>query len=126
MASKAGKLSIKSKIWIEDEEGKVVFGSGRMRILKAVEEHGSILAAAKELSMSYRAVWGKIKATEDRLGQPLLNKRMGGAHGGGSELTPLARDLMDRYRKLQSMTELNANEVFRDLFVESGDTIGAE
>ena len=74
MASKnsnPGKLSIKSKIWIEDESGKVVFGTGRLRILELVDRYGSIHAAAKELKMSYRAVWGKIKATEERLGQSL-------------------------------------------------------
>ena len=51
MTSEPGKLAVKSKIWIEDENGKVVFGSGRLRILNAVEQHGSILAAAKALDM---------------------------------------------------------------------------
>lgn len=118
MASNPGKLNIKSKIWIEDEAGKVVFGSGRLRILNAVEEHGSILAAAKALGMSYRAVWGKIKATEDRLGQQLMTRKVGGASGGGSELTPLGRILVERFRRLQRMSESAADELFRDLFVQ--------
>lgn len=118
MTSKGTKLTVKSKIWIEDEAGEVVFGAGRMRILAAVEEHGSILAAAKELKMSYRAVWGKIKATEDRLGQPLLNRRAGGARGGGSELTPLGKALVERFRHLQTLTETAANTLFQDLFVD--------
>ena len=111
-----GKLTVKSKIWIEDEKGDVVFGSGRLRILSAVEEHGSILAAAKELHMSYRAVWGKIKATEERLGQSLLKKRTGGAQGGGSELTPLGKALLEKFRQLQTMTEAAADNLFEDLF----------
>ena len=57
MTHEARKLVVKSKIWIEDEKREVVFGSGRLRILDAIEKHGSILAAAKELGMSYRAVW---------------------------------------------------------------------
>ncbi|NLI81606.1 MAG: LysR family transcriptional regulator [Deltaproteobacteria bacterium] len=116
-----GKLSVKSKIWIEDESGKVVFGAGRLRILSAVEEHGSILAAAKALGMSYRAVWGKIKATEERLGRELLIKKTGGAKGGGSELTPLGRALAERFRKLQKMSETAADELFQDLFVKGLD-----
>lgn len=118
MASNPGKLNIRSKIWIEDEAGKVVFGSGRLRILTAVEEHGSILAAAKALGMSYRAVWGKIKATEDRLGQQLMTRKVGGASGGGSELTPLGRILVERFCRLQRMSESAADELFRDLFVQ--------
>lgn len=116
MPTKPKKLTIKSKIWIEDENGNMVFGSGRLRILNAVNERGSILAAAKELHMSYRAVWGKIKATEEHLGQPLLNRRVGGAQGGGSELTPLGKALVERFRQLQNLTEQTADGIFRDLF----------
>ena len=101
VTSRSPKLLIKSKIWIEDEEGKAVFGTGRLRILRAVAEHGSILAAAKALGMSYRAVWGKIKLTEDRLGQALLTTRAGGAHGGGSELTPFGKVLVARFQQLE-------------------------
>lgn len=117
-SAKSKKLAIKSKIWIEDENGDMVFGSGRLRILKAVREHGSILAAAKELHMSYRAVWGKIKATEERLGQSLLTRRAGGAQGGGSELTPLGKALLERFDQLQMLTEKTADSIFEGLFTE--------
>jgi molybdate transport system regulatory protein len=108
--------TVKSKIWIEDQDGRIVFGSGRLRILDAVERSGSILAAAKELKMSYRAVWGKIKATEERIGQPLLARRVGGSEGGGSELTPLGKALVGRFRDLQKLTEEAADDLFQSLF----------
>ena len=116
MASDPRKLSVKSKIWIEDENGKVVFGSGRLRILNAIEEHGSILAAAKALGMSYRAVWGKLRATEERLGQPLLRKQTGGAHGGGSQLTPFAKTLVERFQQLEDLSRSTADAFFRGVF----------
>jgi molybdate transport system regulatory protein len=116
MTSEPGKLAVKSKIWVEDENGKVVFGSGRLRILNAVEQHGSILAAAKSLGMSYRAVWGKIQATEQRLGQPLMMKRTGGVHGGGSELTPFGKNLLERFRQLEDLTRTTADAVFSGVF----------
>jgi len=50
--------------------------------------------------MSYRAVWGRIKATEERLGQPLLVRNIGGAAGGGSRLTPFAESLVGRFQQL--------------------------
>lgn len=112
------KLTIRSKIWIADEKGNVVFGAGRLRILRAVEEHGSIHLAAKVLNMSYRAVWGKIKATEDRLGKPLLTRKVGGTKGGGSELTPLGKALVERFRHLQTLTETAADTLFQDLFID--------
>jgi molybdate transport system regulatory protein len=114
--SNPGKLAIKSKVWIEDENGKVVFGSGRLRILELVERYGSIHAASKELKMSYRAVWGKIKATEDRLGQTLVRRKPDGARRGGSELTPFAATIMEGFRHLQSLVEKEADHVFQDSF----------
>lgn len=110
------KLAIKSRIWIEDDEGKIVFGAGRLRILELVEAHGSILAAAKELHMSYRAVWGKIKATEDRLGQTLVRRKPEGTTRGGSELTPFARVIMQGFRQLQTQAENDADQLFEQIF----------
>lgn len=119
MDAKPHRLTIKSKIWIEDEEGQVVFGEGRLRILNAIEECGSILGAAKSLGMSYRAVWGKIKATEERLGQPILQSRTGGAHGGGSKLTPFARALLERFRQLEKLTRMTADVFYQGVFVDA-------
>jgi molybdate transport system regulatory protein len=107
---------VKSKIWIEDEDGSVIFGMGRLRILESIDRCGSILAASKELQMSYRAVWGKIKATEQRLGRPLLSRRVGGNEGGGSELTPLGKALIERFGTLRRLTESAADGIFQDLF----------
>jgi molybdate transport system regulatory protein len=117
MDPKPGNLSIKSKIWIEDENGGVVFGAGRLYILDAVSRYGSINAAAQELHMSYRAVWGKIRATEKRLGYPLLNRKTGGTQGGGSELTPFGEKIIKRFGELQALTRNAADELFRDLFM---------
>ena len=109
-------LSVKSKIWIENETGQVVFGTGRLYILQAVSRHGSIHAAAQELQMSYRAVWGKIRATEKRLGRDLLDRKTGGIRGGGSKLTPFAKEIIERFEKLNDLTKASADELFRDLF----------
>ena len=114
--SKSKKLAIRSKIWIEDEKGNMVFGLGRLRILWAIEKHGSILAASKSLNMSYRAAWGKIKTTEQRLGKPLLARQVGGVSGGGSQLTPFGKALVKKFEYLQSLVEKEADLFFREHF----------
>ncbi len=43
-----------------------------MDLLHAVHDSGSISAAAKSLSLSYRHVWGELKRWEAELGQPLI------------------------------------------------------
>ena len=118
MNSERRKLTVKSKVWIADQNGDVVFGAGRLRILGAIEENGSILAAAKALGMSYRAVWGKIKARGGRLGQPLLTKRTGGSQGGGSQLTPYAKALIKRFRYLENLIKKTSDTLFQGVFLD--------
>lgn len=110
--NKIEPLFIRSKIWIEDQEGKVVFGRGRLKILETVHRLGSLQAAAKELKMSYRALWGRIKATEERLGFPLLVCSKGGTAGGGSQLMPFALTLVEQFRQLHQNVVVQSNILF--------------
>lgn len=116
MVKKRKPFYMRSKIWIEDDTGKVIFGLGRFRMLSAIERCGSINAASKELKMGYRAIWGKIKATEEGLGEPLLKRSAGGAKGGGSELTPLAISLLDHFKKVHEHVISEADDFFEDVF----------
>lgn len=114
--SRTTPFTIRSKIWIEDNNGQVIFGLGRFRILSAIDSCGSINAAAKELKMGYRAVWGKIKATEESLGHPLLVRSAGGGGGGGSTLTPLARKLLKEFSRVHSHVLSQSDTFFEDVF----------
>ncbi len=71
-------------------------------ILAAVEQHGSLNRATAALGISYRQAWGLVKQAEALLGGSLLTRRVGGAAGGGAELTESAHNLLARYRLLQS------------------------
>jgi molybdate transport system regulatory protein len=103
----AKEFYIRSKIWIEDGEQNVVFGLGRYRMLLAVKEHRSLQAAAKELKMSYRALWGRIKASEERLGKALVER-----DGRGSRLTPYALNLLEQYQELHGSVCDSSDRIF--------------
>jgi len=100
MKKDQSQFSVRSRVWIANRAGEVVFGNGRLKILEAVKKSGSIQKAAQKLNMGYRGVWGRIKATEDRLGKALLIRNIGGKSGGGSQLTPFALELMERFKAL--------------------------
>ncbi|MBY6275739.1 substrate-binding domain-containing protein [Symbiobacterium thermophilum] len=70
-------------------------------ILGAVAEQGSLRKATEVLGVSYRYAWGLIRRAEEEIGTPLLVRRVGGASGGGAELTPTAQDLLRRHRLLR-------------------------
>ncbi len=119
MGNNDATFQIRSKVWIEDTEGKVIFGLGRLKILEAIDRCGSLNAAAKELKMSYRGLWGKIKTTEESLGKSLLTKKTGGSSGGGSQLTPLARNLIDEFRKMHGHINWESDLFFDTIFAEA-------
>ncbi|MDP9316385.1 MAG: LysR family transcriptional regulator [Chloroflexota bacterium] len=94
-------LTIRSKCWVE-QDGALVLSDWRVDLLAAVDELGSLSAAAERFEVAYRVAWGKIKEIEGRLGYPLLVGHSGGAGGGGTELTPAARDLVARYNRFRA------------------------
>jgi molybdate transport system regulatory protein len=110
MKPEAVDFSVRSKIWIEDSRGEVIFGLGRYRILDAIRRLGSMQAAAKELHMSYRAVWMRVRSSEKRIGRELIVR-----DGKGSRLTPFAENLMKQYRRLQSAVQSETDEVYENL-----------
>ncbi|MBF0573608.1 MAG: LysR family transcriptional regulator [Desulfamplus sp.] len=112
MTHKKKIFHTRSKIWLEDDDGNVVFGLGRLRMLNAIKEHGSLLGASKALNMGYRAIWSRIKSTENRLGAPLLITKQGGSKGGGSKLTPLAESLIQEFEKVYKSIEKITDDEF--------------
>ena len=119
MKKRSKQLSIRSKIWLADADENVVFGLGRLKMLEAIQRNGSIHSAAKDLGMSYRALWGRIKATEDRLGEPLLHRNIGGKSGGGSQLTDFAIRLMERFRKLHHLLSEDSDALFEEVMTST-------
>ena len=112
-------MKIKYKIWIE-KNGKVVFGKGRDDILKAVDEQRSLNAAAKKLEMSYRAAWGRLKASEERMEMKLVEI---GVNEKCMQLTQKARAIIDRFEKLEKDVEKllhTADQDFQKLIRNSG------
>ncbi len=97
---------LRTHLWLEDD-GRMLFGRGRAQLLELVRLLGSLNRAAKALGMSYRAAWGRIKSTEEVLGQPLLVK---GDGRRGHELTPLAERLLESFARWQSEVEAFALE----------------
>ena len=110
---KAANFNVRSKVWIENGEGQVVFGLGRFRILDTVDRLGSLQAAAKELKMSYRAIWGRIRASEERIGKLLLI-----SDNRGSRMTPFAESLVKQFRRLQAIVENESDEVYESLLAD--------
>ena len=108
-------MSIRSKIWFE-AEGYPVFGRGRRFLLEAIDAHGSINRAAKEIGISFRKAWGHIQTMEERMGIRLVERRTGGRNGGGAVLTPEARQFLMQFEVMEEGIREIVDRRFKKLF----------
>jgi molybdate transport system regulatory protein len=114
-------LEIRSKIWIERRgRGNVVLSEWRVELLEAIDAHGSLSRAAEALDIPYRTAWERVKATEGEIGFRLLDSESGGLDGGGSTLTPQARELCRRFRRISGGIQ---EVISRRFAVEFGDDL---
>jgi molybdate transport system regulatory protein len=99
---------------IRDTERRtpVWIGPGKIALLEAIAETGSITSSARKLGMSYRRAWLLVEETNRCLVRPAVATATGGQHGGGTTLTPTGVELVRRYRALERRT---ARAVNRDL-----------
>ncbi|MDY0744621.1 LysR family transcriptional regulator [Paucibacter sp. R3-3] len=81
---------------------QIAVGPGKIQLLEALAEQGSITAAAKSLDMSYRRAWLLIDELNRSLAEPAVASATGGQRGGGSELTEAGRRLIELYRGIEA------------------------
>ncbi len=93
------KYQAKSRIWIESDTG-ILLGEGRVRLLQAVEQFGSISAAAQSLGMSYKKAWNLIDSINKNADRPAVVKNAGGSGGGGAVVTDYGKQLIVIYSAL--------------------------
>ena len=112
------RLFVKTKTWIENAEGELLFGKGKTEILELIEAEGSIARASERIGMNYKKAWTHIKILQRNINDTMVQTRQGGGEDAGTTLTPVAREFMDNYRKLQADIENYANERFKELFLK--------
>ena len=99
------KVQFRLRVYRDDV---IAIGPGKIAVLEAVAETGSISGAARLLGMSYRRAWLLIDETNRAMVQPAVNTAAGGAHGGGTALTPLGQELITRYRAVENAARIAA------------------
>ena len=92
-----GGLRPRLHLSIETSTGDVALSEADARLLRAVAEYGTLVAAARMLAMPHRTAWKRMREMEQRLDLRLAVTVSGGATGGSSRLTPEGRELLDRY-----------------------------
>ena len=93
----------------------LAIGPGKVALLEAIRDTGSITAAARRLGMSYRRAWLLVDETNRCLVGPAVATVSGGEKGGGTALTPLGAELVLRYRALERETAVAVRRRLRSM-----------
>ncbi len=94
-------LELDGTIWLRAGDNNWG-GHGRIALLSAIGQRGSITAGAKAVGLSYKAAWDAIDTMNNLAGEPLVVRTTGGKGGGGSVLTPRAERLIESFRMLEA------------------------
>ena len=86
-----------TKIVFLDENREKFFGEGPCRLLRGVEESGSLRSAALDMGMAYTKALKILKNAERALGFPLTARTAGGKNGGGRCLTSEGKGWTEGY-----------------------------
>lgn len=85
-------------------------GPGKIDLLEAIGDTGSISAAGRLLGMSYRRAWLLVDEVNKLFTRPVVTARAGGQHGGGAQLTDFGRALVAAYRRIEERTRTAIRE----------------
>jgi len=88
-------------------------GPGKVALLEAIKETGSISAAARKMDMSYRRAWLLVEAINRSLRKPAVTSEVGGQHGGGAKITSVGEHIIALYREIEAQSRTAAKEQFR-------------
>lgn len=103
-------------------------GLERIVLIEAVDELGSITAAAKRMGLSYKGAWDIVQALNNLFATPLIQAAAGGRAGGAAVVTSRGREVAAAFRRVQveidaAVAKLEASfagETTQDLFWSLG------
>jgi molybdate transport system regulatory protein len=110
-------LRVHCKLWMSSDTSEGSFGTGKVRLLKAVDEAGSLQEAARMLGISYRKAWADLKKAEECLQCKLIEKMRGGRGGGRTVLTEQGRGVTQAFSTMERSVLQNLRSA-HDVFME--------
>ena len=81
-------------------------------LLRRVERHRSLRAAAMDMGMAYSKAWSILREAEQGLGFKLLHTTTGGKNGGGAALTAEGARMLEAYERFEAELKAEAETLF--------------
>lgn len=109
-------MQVKFSVYFCSDEGERFFGAGPCELLLEVERLGSLRAAAQHLGMAYTKAFSMVKRAEREFGFAMTQRTIGGKGGGGSTITPQAKELLMRYQAYRTACGQSAQDLYNTYF----------
>lgn len=115
MASKEAQVQCRVRVTRGED---IALGPGKMQLLAAIGEAGSISGAARKMKMSYRRAWLLVETMNSCFQTPLVETATGGRAGGGAHLTTQGKKVLESYeammRELQQIAEQHLGKLLKN------------
>jgi molybdate transport repressor ModE-like protein len=114
--SKYYDIFLKQQLQLVTKEDDIVINEEGFTLLTIIQKEQSIVAAAREMGISYRKAWGLLRGIEYVLGLQLVGKHRGGKEGGKTLLTQEGTDLTEAYINLKKDLDLAVHDTVKTFF----------
>jgi len=90
-------------------------GPGKVLLLEAIRDTGSISQAGRSLGMSYRRAWLLVDDMNRCFREPVVTAQPGGSQGGGAALTAFGEKVIQKSRTIETDATAAAKPQLHDL-----------
>jgi molybdate transport system regulatory protein len=90
-------------------------GPGKVLLLEAIRDTGSISQAGRSLGMSYRRAWLLVDDMNRCFREPVVTAQPGGPQGGGAALTAFGQKVVQKYRTIETEATAATKPQLHDL-----------
>jgi len=114
--SKYYDIFLKQRLQLVTKEDDLVINEEGFTLLTEIKKEQSIVAASRNMGISYRKAWGLLREIEYVLGFQLVGKRRGGKAGGKTELTREGNELTEAYITLKRDLDFAVHDTIKSFF----------
>jgi molybdate transport system regulatory protein len=83
----------------------IALGPGKVDLLEAIGQSGTLAEAARHLGMSYTRAWNLVRTMNACFKTPLVEMERGGSGRGHAALTESGRAVLALYRRIEIESE---------------------
>jgi len=114
--SKYYDIFLKQHLQLVTKEDDTIINEEGFTLLTEIKKELSIVAASRNMGISYRKAWGLLREVEHVLDFQLVGKHRGGKAGGKTDLTPEGIELTEAYSTLKKDLEADVHDTVKAFF----------